>query len=143
MPPDTWTLPPKDPRCRFAEELYRTAQAIFLRLSNATTAAQFQAARDALVSYRAHLEENLHWTHYGLSVGTHLCVKEVYREACARLCSLASVQPEPTPQRRSVPPRSADEVVNDIWSLADAVIRSGDTFLGEERADDTAPGESQ
>jgi hypothetical protein len=102
MPPDTWTLPPSDPRCRFAEEMYRTAQAIFLRLGDRTSAAQFQAARDALASYCAAVEKNLHWMHYGLSVGTHVCVTEVYQEACARLCSLASVQPEPTSPLRVI-----------------------------------------
>ncbi len=142
MPPDTWTLPPKDPRCRFAEELYRTAQAIFLRLSDGTTAAQFQAAQDALASYCAALEKTLHWTHYGLSVGTHVCVNEVYQEACARLASLASVQPEPAPRRRSGPPRSPDDVINDIESLRGAMPQPGDTYLGEKRADHTA-GERQ
>jgi hypothetical protein len=102
MPPDTWTLPPSDPRCRFAEEVYRTAQAIFLRLSDRTTAAQFQAAQESLAAYCAALEKNLHWTHYGLSVGKHVCVKEVYQEACARLQSLATVRPEPAPLLRVI-----------------------------------------
>jgi hypothetical protein len=118
MPPDTWTLPATDPRCRFAEELYRTPQAIFQRLSDGTTAAQFQAAKDALATYRSQLEKNLHWTHYGLSVGTHVCVNEVYREACARLASLASVQPEPPPAPPPKP-RTLTDVLKELSGMTE------------------------
>jgi hypothetical protein len=118
MPPDTWILPANDPRCRFAEELYRTAQAVFLRLSDATTAAQFQAAQASLATACAALEKNLHWTHYGLSVGRHVCVKDVYREACARLASLASVQPEPPPAPPPKP-RTLEDVLKGLGGVTE------------------------
>jgi hypothetical protein len=147
MLPQDWTLPSRYPICPQADSFHRTAQdAIFRQLSGATSPEQFQAAQESLELLRAELEQQLPWSHYGLSVGTHRCVGDLYKEATARLRSLAVLQPAPpappAPGRRQ-PQRSSDEVVNDIASLADDVKRPEDTFLGEKRKEDTAPGGSR
>jgi hypothetical protein len=142
-----WTLPSRYPLCPQADSFHRTAQdAIFRQLGNTTTPEQFQAAQASLELLRAELEQQLPWSHYGLSVGTHRCVGDLYKEATARLRSLAVLQPAPpaapAPGRRH-PQRSPDEVVNDVASLADEIKQPGNIFLGEERRDDTAPGGSR
>jgi type II secretory pathway predicted ATPase ExeA len=73
-----------------------------------------------------------------------LSLESVYQEAVALLRGLAATFAHPpAPPARRQPPRSPDEVVNDITTLADAVKRPEDTFLGEGRIDDTAPGGSR
>jgi hypothetical protein len=98
MLPHDWTLPSRYPICPQADSFHRTAQdAIFRQLSGATSPEQFQAAQASLELLRAELEQQLPWTHYGFSVGTHRCVRDLYKEASARLRNLALLQPTPQP----------------------------------------------
>ena len=78
--------------------------------------------------------------HYAAAYGKrHQCIAAVYADAVFAL-NRAVLQKTPPPPARSVPPRSPDAVVNDIASLADAMKRPGDTFLGEERKGNTGQG---
>jgi hypothetical protein len=136
-----WILPARSPLCLPADSLYRTGQAIFHNLSTAVTPDRINAAQEALETYRAELLPTLHPMHFGMSVGMHVCVEDVYHEAKARLRALAATsQPAPEPPARRSPQRSADEVVNDVSSLADEIKQPGDTYLGEKRQDDPPPG---
>jgi alkanesulfonate monooxygenase SsuD/methylene tetrahydromethanopterin reductase-like flavin-dependent oxidoreductase (luciferase family) len=139
-----WILPARAPLCLPADSLYRTGQAIFHNLSGTVTPDMINAAQEALAQYRTELAATLHPLHFGVSVGRHICVEDVYCEAKARLRGLAATiqpapEPPPPPARKS-PHRSADEVVNDIMSLSDEIKQPGNIYLGEERRDDAAPG---
>jgi hypothetical protein len=143
-----WNLAAGAPLCVFSDSFYRTVrEAIFQQLTPETTTEQFEAAFESLTRLRDELVQNLYPMHYGSLVGRHRCVDHLYREAVARLRSLEIMQPvpvpPPVPPARRQPPRSPDEVVNDIASLADEIKRPGNTFLGEERTDDTAPGDNR
>jgi hypothetical protein len=137
MPTLNWNLPAGIPRCLYADSLYRTGQVIISNL-HAATPEMVAAAQESLALYHAALSARLkkHPMHYGALVGTHMCLDAVFQQAVALLRGLLAVtiqpQPQPPPPRRQ-PPRSPDEVVNDVSSLADEVKRPGDTFLGEER----------
>jgi len=146
MSPYDWELPPRYPTCLQADSFHRTVRdMIFRQLSPSATPEQLQAAHAFLEQLHTELTHKLPWSHYGLSVGRHQCVGDLYREARARLSSLssiASVKPEPPPPPappNSRPHRSPDAVVNDVSSLADKMMHPGDTFLGEERSEDTTP----
>jgi hypothetical protein len=122
MHPYDWELPPRYPVCPQADSFHRTArEAIFRQLSGTTTPEQFQAAQESLDLLRAELEQQLHWTHFGLSVGTHRCVNDLYHEASARLRSLAIVQPapQPAPPPPMPKPRSLRDVVADFAGMTD------------------------
>jgi hypothetical protein len=131
--------------CEFAERLRETADVLFSQVTDRTTPAQFESAQQTLLERKEQLEAELRVRgrfHYASAAGSlHRCVAQTYQDASTRLRLLSELQqpPAPPPPRRQ-PPRSADEVVNDIASLADAMKRPGDTYLGEERKDDTAPG---
>jgi hypothetical protein len=131
--------------CEFAERLRETADGLFSQVNERTTPAQFESAQQTLLERKEQLEAELRARgrfHYASSSGSlHRCVPQVYEDAKTRLRLLSELQQPPaSPAPRRQPPRSADEVVNDIATLADAVKRPGDTFLGEGREDDTALG---
>lgn len=140
-----WQLSPGSPLCVYSEPLYRTGRAIIQNLTGETPD-MVVAALDALAQYHAELASKLkqHPMHYGALVGSHRCLESVYQEAVALLRGLAATFAHPpAPPARRQPPRSPDEVVNDITSLVDEIKRPEDTFLGEGRIDDTAPGGSR
>jgi hypothetical protein len=108
--------------------------------------AQVQAAQDLLQALYDRRAATLELCHYPAAYGSHQCLADVIDELSFRISALALMQPEPQPTpapERRHPQRSPDEVVNDLASLADDVKRPGDTFLGEERGGDTAPGDSR
>jgi hypothetical protein len=133
--------------CEFAERLRETADGLFSQVNDRTTPAQFESAQQTLLERKEQLDAELRARgrfHYASSSGgLHRCVPQVYEDAKTRLRLLSQLQQPPTMPARRQPPRSADDVVNDIASLADAMKRPGDTYLGEERKDDTAPGGSR
>jgi hypothetical protein len=134
-----WNLSAGSPLCVLSDSFYYSARdAVFRQLRTDMTKEQWQAALESLTQLRDELVGSIYPMHYGSLVGRHRCVEHLFREACARLRSLEILQPVPTPQppappARKQPPRSADEVVNDIASLADDIKHPGDTYLGEER----------
>jgi hypothetical protein len=67
--------------------------------------------------------------HYGLSVGTHRCVRDLFREASARLRSLSIVQPVPQPASRS-PLETPEQVVDELNETIQH--RPDETVLGED-----------
>jgi hypothetical protein len=131
--------------CEFAERLRETADGLFSQVTERTMPAQYTAAQQTLLERKQELEAELRARgrfHYASASGSlHRCVAQAYKDASTRLRLLSQLQqpPAPPPARRQ-PPRSPDAVVNDVSSLADEVKRPGQTFLGEERRDDTAPG---
>jgi hypothetical protein len=130
--------------CEFVERLRETADGLFSQVNDRTTPAQFNAAQQTLLERKQELEAELRARgrfHYASAAGSlHRCVPQVYEDAKTRLRLLSQLQQPPVPPARSQPPRSADEVVNDIASLADAMKRPGDTYLGEGRSEDTTLG---
>jgi DNA-binding GntR family transcriptional regulator len=131
--------------CEFAERFRETADGLFSQVNDRTTPAQFAAVHETLLERKEALEAELKTFgrfHYASASGSlHRCVAQVYEDAKAQLRLLSQLQQPPaTPPARRQPSRSPDEVVNDVSSLADEVKRPGQTFLGEERRDDTAPG---
>jgi hypothetical protein len=133
--------------CEFAERLRETADTLFSQVNDRTTPAQFTAAHQTLLERKRELEAELRLRgrfHYAAAAGgLHRCVAQVYEDAVTRLRLLSQLQQPPSEPGRRQPPRSADEVVNDVASLADAVKQPGDTFLGEQRPDTTASGGSR
>lgn len=108
------------PRCVYADTFYRTARdAVFAKLTADTTAKQFQAAQASLDQLREELVTDMPPMHYAALVGTHQCVKDVYKEAVGRLRSLALLQPEPLPPPPPEPPEPqpplTHEDVEDIF----------------------------
>jgi hypothetical protein len=129
-----WILPARI--CPAADSLYRTAQAIFHNLDGSVTPELVAAALEALGQYRAELASDLDPMHYGVPVGTHVCVEFVYQEATARLrCLLAAtIQPAPQPPAPPPPqpkPRSLADVVKEFAGLTDAASDAADTDNGE------------
>jgi hypothetical protein len=124
------------PRCVYADTFYRTAKdAVFAKLTEATTANQFQAAQESLLLLRQELETDMPPMHFASLIGRHLCVKDVYREAIARLRSLALLQPEPAPpppeeKEDPQPPLTHEDVERQFQSLPP------DTFFGQEQDED-------
>jgi len=133
------------PQCDFAARLERVADVLFSRISEQMTPSHWEACQITLWSFYQELLTELKERgrfHYSSPAGSlHRCLAQVYEDAKAKLYILEQTTlPLPPAPPRQRPPRSPDEVVNDIGSLADEVKRPGDTFLGEERKDDTAPG---
>ena len=130
--------------CEFAERLRETADGLFSQVTDRTTPAQFDSAHQTLLERKRELEAELRARgrfHYASAAGSlHRCVPQIYEDAKTRLRLLSELQQPPAPPVRRQPPRNADEVVNDIASLADAVKRPGDTYLGEGRTEDAPPG---
>jgi hypothetical protein len=124
------------PRCVYADMFYRTARdAIFAKLTEATTAKQFEAAQESLFLLRQELETDMPAMHFASLIGRHLCVKDVYKEATARLRSLALLQPEPAPPpppepQEPQPPLTHGDVENIFHSLPP------ETYFGTERDED-------
>jgi hypothetical protein len=118
MHPFDWELPPRYPTCPQADAFYRTARELFRQLSPTTTPEQFQAAQASLEQLRTELMQQLPWSHFGLSVGTHRCVTDLFHEARARLRSLAIVQPVPQPPPAPEPkPRSLTDVLKELGGM--------------------------
>ena len=133
--------------CEFAERLRETADGLFSQVNDRTTPAQFTAAQQTLLERKQALEAELRARgrfHYASATGSlHRCVAQAYEDAYTRLRLLSQLQQPQAPPARRQPPRSADAVVNDVSSLADAVKRPGETSRGEKRQEDTPPGGSR
>jgi hypothetical protein len=131
--------------CEFAERLEQVANVLYSRISEQMTPSHWEACQITLWSFYQELAAELKERgrfHYSSPAGPmHRCLAQAYEDAKAKLHVLEQTHlpPPPVPPRQR-PPRSPDEVVNDISSLADAVKRPGDTFLGEERKDNATPG---
>jgi hypothetical protein len=125
-----WILPARYPLCPPADSLYRTGQAIIHNLSGAVTPDMIAAAQEALAQYRTELVSTLHPMHFGLSVGIHICVEDVYQEARARLRGLAAtIQPTPEPP---APPAPSRQPVSD-----DALIANMEQWLASRASEPT------
>jgi hypothetical protein len=130
--------------CEFAERLRETADGLFSQVNDRTTPPQFEAAHQTLLERKEALEAELRKRgrfHYASSSGSlHRCVPQVYEDVATRLRLLSELQQPPAPPA----PRSRHPVAlmrsNDIASLADAMKRPGDTYLGEGRTEDAPPG---
>jgi hypothetical protein len=123
------------PRCVYAETFYRIARgAVFLSLSEHTTASQFQAAEESLDQLRRDLEKDMPRLHYSVLIGRHLCVKDVWKEGKGRLRSLSLLQPEILPLRPE-PPRPTTLSRQDVLEAFEKDFPP-QTFIGEEQDKD-------
>jgi hypothetical protein len=115
-----WLLPARYPLCPAADSLYRTGEVIFHNLSGAVTPDMINAAQDALAQYRTELLSTLHPMHFGVSVGLHICVEQVYQEGRARLRGLAvTSQPAPEPPPPPPKPRTLADAAEDFFADTD------------------------
>jgi hypothetical protein len=123
------------PRCVYSETLYRTARdAIFTKLTEATTANQFQAAQESLLLLRQDLETDMPPMHFASLIGRHQCVKDVYREAVARLRSLQIMQPVPLPPEPEAPQPTTLSRQDVLETFEEEFPPQ--TFMGEEQDED-------
>jgi hypothetical protein len=125
--------------CFYADSFYRTAiDAIFTKITDATTPKQFQAAQESLKLLWQELEQDMPPMHFASRVGTHRCVKDMYREASARLRSLAIMQPVP------LPPVSEPEAPTQTTLTREDVLRGFErefppqTLFGDDQDEDDA-----
>jgi hypothetical protein len=117
-----WNLSAGAPLCVFSDSFYRTIRdTIFRQLTKDTTAEQFQAAQESILRLRQELVQDMPAMHYGTLVGTHRCVKDLFKEARARLRSLEIMQPvpEPPPEPPAPPPkpRSLTDVLKELGGM--------------------------
>jgi hypothetical protein len=121
MSTHTWEQPARYPRCLPADSLYRTGQALFNQLPATVTPETIAVAQDALAQYRAELLSTLHPMHFGVSVGIHICVEQVYQEGRARLrCLAVTSQPAPEPPPPPPPkPRTLADAAEDFFADTD------------------------
>jgi hypothetical protein len=142
MSTQNWLLSARSPLCLPADALYRTGQAIIHNLSGAVTPDMIAAAQEALAQYRTELLPKLHPMHYGMSVGMHVCVEDVYQEARARLRGLAATS-QPAPEPPAPPPSPSPQPLSDeelMANLADYVAQNArETFFGQEQAEEDSP----
>jgi hypothetical protein len=123
------------PRCVYADTFYRTARdAIFAKLTEATTAKQFEAAKVSLDQLRDELVTDMPPMHFASLIGRHLCVKDVYREAVARLRSLQIMQPVPLPPEPE-PPQPTTLSRQAVLETFEEEFPP-QTFMGEEQDED-------
>jgi hypothetical protein len=124
------------PRCVYADTFYRTARdAVFGRLTEHTTAKQFQAAKESLDQLREDLVTDMPAMHFAALVGRHQCVKDVYKEAIARLRSVALLQPEPPPPPEPEPPEPQLPLTHeDVENLFRKL--PPETYFGKEQDED-------
>jgi hypothetical protein len=127
-----WILPVLSPLCLPADSLYRTGQVIFQNLTAAVTPEMLTAAQEALAQYRTELVSTLHPMHFGVSVGRHVCVEDVYQEAKARLRALAATS-QPAPEPPAPPPAPTPQPVRD-----DALIANMETWLASRASEPTS-----
>jgi hypothetical protein len=130
MPAYDWLLPARV--CPAADSLSRTAQFIFHTLPGSVTPELIAAALEALGQYRAALAVDLDPMHYGIPVGTHVCVEDIYQEAKARLfCLAATAKPaEPPLPPAPEPVMTLEDVVK---AFGEPVQPSDDaTYLGTD-----------
>jgi hypothetical protein len=112
------------------------AEELVANIKETASVQEYEQAQKSLLFLFRELQEAVDPMHFRFP-GGHRCLKEAYLHYAMLLRNRALFyKPLPTsppspPRRR--PPRSADEVVNDITSLADEVKRPRDTFLGEVR----------
>jgi hypothetical protein len=126
-----WLLPDRSPRCLFADSLYRTGQALLQQLAGSVTEEALAAAKEALAQHRAELAAKLSPMHFGVAVGRHVCVQDIYDETIAILRCLA-VTRQPAPEVPPAPPpkpRTLADAAEDFF--ADTESDSADTDNGE------------
>lgn len=128
-----------DSTCAEYAKLQRVAEELYQSLSGAASLEQYAEGQKSLLFLYQELQARVDPLHFR-TPGGHRCLHNCYLEYAMRIRNKAlcpqPAQPQsqapPAPARRR-PPRSPDEVVNDVTSLADEVKRPGDTYLGEER----------
>jgi hypothetical protein len=147
MTSSDWVLPADYPRCLAAEDFHRTAQdCIFRHITGPLPQEYVEKLKERLRHLRDEQVGRLTLFHYAAASGPrHQCVEDLFRQAVSRLdllalTSQAQAAAQPVPWQ---PQRTPEEVINDFLILADVRKRPGDTFLGEERGGDTAPGDSR
>ena len=146
MTTPNWLLPDRSPRCLRADSLHRTCQALLQQLAGSVTEETLAAAQEALAQYRTELLANLYPMHFGVSVGRHVCVQDVFDEAVARLrCMAATMQPAPEPP--APPPAPTPQPLSDeelMERLKEYVKESTkETFFGQDQEAEEAEEEEQ
>jgi hypothetical protein len=122
-----------DTPCAEYTKFQQIAEELVANIKETASVAEYEQAQKSLLFLYQELKDAVDPLHFR-TPGGHRCLKEAYLHYAMLLRNRALFnKPLPSSPPRRRPPRSADEVVNDITSLADEVKRPGDTFLGEER----------
>jgi hypothetical protein len=85
------------PRCHLAATLAQIVeQSMLSRITETTTAEQFQLMQQSLILLCVELEQQADWRHYQ-AAGTlrHCCVRDIYTQAAFILKNLSLTQPAP------------------------------------------------
>jgi hypothetical protein len=121
--------------CPEYAKFQQIAEELVANISEPASPEQCEQVQQSLLFLFHELKEQLDPWHPRVP-GGHPCLEHCYLQYAMRIRNRAlryKPLPPPGPPVRRQPQRSADEVVNDVSSLADEVKRPGDTYLGEER----------
>jgi hypothetical protein len=131
------------PRCQLATTFAQIVeQSMLRRVTETTTAEQFQVMQQSLILLCMELEAQADWRHYQ-AAGTlrHCCVRDIYTQAAFILKNLSLTTPlPPVPAPPQPPPAPRPEPLSDeelLERLRTYVTeRANETFFGQEQAGD-------
>jgi hypothetical protein len=105
------------PRCHVATTFAQIVeQSIFSRITEATTAEQFQHAQQSLILLCMELEQLADWRHYAAAGNlSHCCVRDIYTQAAFILKNLSLTKPAPPAPAQ--PPPSRDTLTDVLRDL--------------------------
>jgi hypothetical protein len=138
------------PRCHLATTFAQIVeQSMLRRVTETTTAEQFQVLQQSLILLCMELEAQADWRHYQ-AAGTrrHCCVRDIYTQAAFILKNLSlTTPPLPVPAQPPAPPAPKPQPLSDedlMERLKTYVTeRTNETFFGQEQAGDGEAEETQ
>jgi hypothetical protein len=109
------------PRCHLAATFAQIVeQSMLSRITETTTAEQFQALQQSLILLCMELEQQADWRHYqAAGFLSHCCVRDIYAQAAFTLKNLSLLQPAPPAPPPPLPPRETPKDV--VRDLADTI----------------------
>jgi hypothetical protein len=124
-----------DTPCTEYTKLQRVADELLASLNGAASPEQFAEAQKSLLFLWQELQARMDPLHPRFP-GGHRCLENCYLEYAMRIRNKALLlQPEPVQPPPPAPqqqPITADEVVNNLRTLANELKRPRDTFLGTD-----------
>jgi hypothetical protein len=130
-----WEQSPGAPRCLPSDSFYHAARyGIVQQLRPDMTIEQWDAVFAHLKELRDKYQQDVYPMHYGSLVGSHRCVRHLYREAKAIVrglqLTMPAPQPAPPPDPAPEPHEHSLEEAVDIFEATDELYL-GDITEGE------------